>query len=152
MAPWPWTRNLQDRRSGAIALGTIGGEKACDALIPLLKSSSAEERDSAVAALGGAKCVRGYEPSVKALADENYAVSASTAMALDDIGDKRAVEPLLTMLNKDDTDTVKIGTVVSLGALGDKRVIPPLEKMLKSEKSENVRQQIEVSLRQLRQQ
>src|SRR5262249_48125319 len=114
------------------------------------KSSLAEERDSVVAALGGARCAGAYEPLVKALSDEYYAVRAGAAMALGDIGEKRAVEPLLAILNKDDTDSVRIGIVVSLGVLGDQRAIEPLEKLLKSEKSEKVKQQIEVTLQQLR--
>jgi len=77
-------------------------------------------------------------------------VRASAALVLGDLGDKRAVEPLLAVINNDDTDSVRTGGIVSLGVLGDRRVIEPLEKLLKTEKKENVRQQIENSLQQLR--
>jgi len=71
-------------------------------------------------------------------------------MSLCDVGDKRAVEPLLAMLGKNDTDSVRTGAVVALGALGDRRAVEPLEAMLKAEKSENLRRQIEQSLQRLR--
>jgi len=68
-------------------------------------------------------------------------------MALCDGGDKRAVEPLLAMLGKNDTDSVRTGAVV---ALGDRRAVEPLEAMLKAERSENIRQRIEQALQRLR--
>jgi len=71
-------------------------------------------------------------------------------MALCDVGDKRAVEPLLAMLGKNDTDSVRTGAVVALGALGDGRAVEPLEAMLKAERSENIRQRIEQALQRLR--
>ena len=71
-------------------------------------------------------------------------------MALGDLGDKRAVEPLLAMLDKNDMESIRTGIVVALGALGARRAIEPLEKLLKTEKSENVRQQIDYALQRLR--
>jgi HEAT repeat protein len=131
-------------------LGTIGGDKGCEALIPLLKSASAEDRDSAVAAIGGARCSGALEPLIKALADEHHMVRADAAMALGDLGDKRAVEPLLTLLNSAPGDSVRMAVVVALGALHDRRAIGPLETLLKTEKNENIRPQIEQSLERLR--
>ena len=102
-----------------------------------------------VAALGSARCANAFDPLVKTLGDESYIVRAGAAMALGDLGDKRAVEPLLAALNKSDSDSVRTGAVVALGALGDRRAIEPLEAMLKAEKNENVRQQIEQALQRL---
>jgi HEAT repeat protein len=70
-------------------------------------------------------------------------------LALGDLGDKRAVEPLLATLKNNDSDSVRTGVVVSLGVIGDKRAIEPLEKLLKTEKNESVRQQIEYALQRL---
>jgi HEAT repeat protein len=72
---------------------------------------------------------------------------AGAAMALGDLGDKRAVEPLLAVLSKSDSDSIRTGDVV---AFGDRRAIEPLEVMLKAEKNENVRRLIEQALQRLR--
>lgn len=77
-----------------------------------------------------------YEPLVKAFGDGHYAVRVSAALTLGDLGDERAVEPLLAVLNNDDTDSVRTGAIVSLGVLGDQRAMEPLEKLLKAEKKE----------------
>jgi HEAT repeat protein len=115
-----------------------------------LKSASAEDRDSAVAAIGGARCAGALEPLIKALADEHHMVRADAAMALGDLGDKRAVEPLLALLNSVPGDSVRMAAVVALGALRDRRAIGPLENLLKTEKNENIKQQTEQSLERLR--
>jgi HEAT repeat protein len=71
-------------------------------------------------------------------------------MALGDLGDKRAVEPLLALLNSVPGDSVRMAAVVALGALRDRRAIGPLENLLKTEKNENIKQQTEQSLERLR--
>jgi HEAT repeat protein len=61
---------------------------------------------------------------------EESEVKAAAAIALGQIGDKRAVEPLLTILNSEQPD-LAYACVVALGDIGDPRAIEALVEHLK---------------------
>src|SRR5262249_60595727 len=77
-------------------------------------------------------------------------VRAGAAMALGDLGDKRAVDPLLTLLSSAPGDSVRMAVVVALGALRDRRAIGALGILLKTQKKEKIKTQIEQTLQKMR--
>jgi HEAT repeat protein len=70
------------------------------------------------------------EPLIKALGDKDRGHNA--AEALGDIGDKRAVEPLIKALS-DGGQEVRESAARALGEIGDKRAVKPLIKALEDE-------------------
>ena len=62
---------------------------------------------------------------ITALVDENKDVRRYAALALGNIGDKRAVKPLITALVDEDW-VVRGGAALALGDIGDKRAVEPL--------------------------
>jgi HEAT repeat protein len=84
------------RQGAAKALGEIGDERAVEPLMKALRRDS-YVRWSAVVALGkiGKSAV---EPLIGVLSDDNWRVREYAVRALGEIGDERAVEPLIKAL------------------------------------------------------
>jgi HEAT repeat protein len=84
----------------------------------------------------------GYVPAVPALIEclhaKSYNLRAQAAHALRDIGDERAVEPLISLLNRLTTSWLRVAVANALGSLGDKRALPAL-KCLIEDADDNVR-------------
>ena len=99
-------------------------EKDLDKLIEELKSDDREVHKVAYEALGeiGESAV---EPLIKALGDGN----TSAVRALGEIGDARAVEPLIGVL-RDENWWVRSCAAEALGKIGDTRAVEPLIKEL----------------------
>lgn len=82
----------------------------------------------ALARLDGAAAV---EPLVQALAAKNWAVQLAAVEALGDLGDKRAVEPLIEFFRRwKGSYHRQIAAASALGKLGDRRAVEPLAEML----------------------
>ena len=56
----------------------------------------------------------------------NDPACVAAAKALDKLGDKRAVEPLIKVLEEMNDDDVLLAAAEALGNLGDKRAVEPL--------------------------
>lgn len=69
--------------------------------------------------------------------DDQQGVQEVAALALGEIGDSRAVKPLINALG-DDNWEVRSSVAKALGKIGDDRAIQPLIEMLQ-DRSENVR-------------
>jgi len=65
---------------------------------------------------------------------QNEKLRGRVAYSLGKIGEKRAVEPLLTYIWKGDLDTV-LEIIDALGAIGDSHTFEPLEKLLRTSHS-----------------
>ena len=127
------------RGASAMALGLIGDDKANPVLLKALKER--EDRDlrvdTAVAAglLGSAQAV---DELVKVLNDKKASqfVLGSVALALGQIGDSRAIEPMTMILEPDKTngtypDLTRALVAVALGQLSDRRDVRVLYRMSK---------------------
>jgi len=77
------------------------------------------------------------EGHIKALGDEDWRVRMEAAVALGNIGDPRAVEPLIRALGDKDW-RVRMEAAVALGNIGDPRAVEPLIQAL-GDKSGSVR-------------
>ncbi|MBU1427398.1 tRNA epoxyqueuosine(34) reductase QueG, partial [bacterium] len=75
------------------------------------------------------------------------AIKRNAALALGNIGDPRAVVPLIKVLQEDDNSIVKGHTAWALGKIGGEKAKFALEKALKSEEDREVREEIINSLK-----
>jgi HEAT repeat protein len=127
------------RGASAMALGLIGDNAANPVILKALKER--EDRDlrvdTAVAAglLGSAEAV---DELVKVLNDKKASqfVLGSVALALGQIGDSRAIEPMTMILEPDKTngtypDLTRALVAVALGQLSDRRDVRVLYRMSK---------------------
>jgi len=75
------------------------------------------------------------------------AIKRNAALALGNIGDTKAVAPLIKTLQEDDNPMVRVHTVWALGKIGGEKAKFALEKALKSEEDREVREEIANALR-----
>jgi epoxyqueuosine reductase len=75
------------------------------------------------------------------------AIKRNAALALGNIGDPRAVNPLLKVLQEDDNSMVRGHTAWALGKIGGKKAKFALEKALKTEEDREVGEEIIDALR-----
>ncbi len=86
--------------SPAIALGTIGDQRAVEPLVLALTDHDTEIRSDAAEALGMLGCRQAVEPLFDALSDLDNDVREAAAKALGQIGDARAEGPLIQLLSE----------------------------------------------------
>ena len=73
------------------------------------------------------------EAFVQALKDESELIRREAAVALGEIKDEKAIEPLITALTTDEESEVRGSAADALGSIGDNRAVEPLKKALKDE-------------------
>jgi HEAT repeat protein len=128
---------LNDKRGNvypyaAEALGKLGGEKAIEALIQVMQDNifACESAAEALSIIG----TPAVEPLIGLLKNKDWVVRKDAAMALGEIGDKRAIDPLIRALadKKKDmaSEPVSAEAAEALGKIGDKRAVEPLIKTL----------------------
>jgi HEAT repeat protein len=120
------------RASAIEALGYIGDVRAVEPLIKVFYQGSAAEREAAAKALGNlgahlkdatirTRVVDFLVASIK----ENWDVGHGIMEALGKIGDARAVEPLIALL-QDKNEKIRSIAAETLGKIGDLRAVEPL--------------------------
>ncbi len=110
----------------AIALGKIGGPRALEILIAAFKTLGNNRLDIAAEALVemGTDAV---EPLTTILKDGKYGVEERAIVALGKIGNARAVEPLIAVLeNRNKFISAQKAAAVALGKIGDARAVKSL--------------------------
>ena len=124
-------RSFDARIAAAIALGKIGGEKAIESLITVLKDRHASVRRNfpwLVLERYGPHAQMKSPVDVLAIVQEDD-VRCKAVSALGALRDLRTVEPLIDAL-EDRSMPVRKAAVASLGSLGDCRAVEPLIKSL----------------------
>jgi HEAT repeat protein len=140
---------LKLRQAAAEALGNLGDR----AVIPELRRAVQDSDDSvAVRAVRALATLQAPDtaPSLVAFLQHSghEAVRVAVAGVLGDLGDRRAVGPLIDALARDRSADVRSRAAKSLGKLGDPTAVQPLINALKKSGGE-VRQWAAVALRQL---
>ncbi|MCG2820403.1 MAG: HEAT repeat domain-containing protein, partial [Candidatus Atribacteria bacterium] len=75
------------------------------------------------------------------------AINRNAVLALGNIGDPRAVVPLIKVLQEGDNSTVRGHTAWALGKIGGEKAKFALEKALKIERDEEVKKEITNALK-----
>ncbi|MCS6799855.1 MAG: sulfatase-like hydrolase/transferase, partial [Myxococcota bacterium] len=113
------------RRRAAVALGRMRDVRAVEPLLEALAHEPAEtEREWIVRLLGWLRDPRATPALLEELADPR--LRHVVAIALGDIGDVRALEPLVAALTVETNATSRDALARALGQLGDRRAIGPL--------------------------
>jgi bilin biosynthesis protein len=122
-----YKKDWEVRRDAAMALGKIKDERAVQPLEYALVDKAEHVRRSAVKALTSMGMA---DPAVLKhfLSDESVLVRWETTRALGELGDPRAVEPLLEAL-EDERVYVRRGAAWALGEIGDARAVGPLTRI-----------------------
>ena len=121
------------RKYAAIALGKIGDERAIDPLVKALNDEDSDVRWKSILALGkiGTPAVK---PLLNAFETDEWQVRGRVAEVLGNIGDERAVEPLIFSLHnkkyKNQNKYVRGRIVEALGKIGDERAVDSLIRSL----------------------
>jgi hypothetical protein len=126
----------------------LSGENASlNALVSELQMGNAEQRGSAVLALGELQDERALESVIEALeGDEDTAVRYRATWALQDLGGQRALTALAEAVYKDSDDFVRQSAVDVLARLGGQEVVEPLSWALREDPEPSVRYEALVNL------
>jgi HEAT repeat protein len=126
------------RENVALSLGTLGDGRALEPLVELLQDPALDKADlTGPAALDGMNPYLAWLKSLVSEFDEPVKEKSSTflrrhivASALGELGDTRAVEPLLAAINDVDA-RVRASATSALREFGDARAVKPLIAALK---------------------
>jgi HEAT repeat protein len=138
----------------ATALGELHDERAIEPLEALATRGETLEADAATIAIA---IIRGDPPRLIELLEAKKGELASRVSAIKELGklgDERAVEPLIRMLNQknyDEYERVNIcyQAIIALGNLGDARAIEPVSKYL-NDNAKEVRKAAEEALEKIK--
>ena len=112
--------DLAMRTVGAISLGTLGGERALEAVLESLRSPDDAVRVTAAAPIvvGKMKDPRATEPLMEMLTADNPGVRSMAANALAELRDERSRGVLLATAAKDSDASVRQAAKAALDQLG----------------------------------
>ncbi len=122
--------NWQVREAAIRALGRLRDDRAIKPLTDMLKDENSQVREQAVSALGKFEGNQDVELIIELLKDRDCKVRQETAYMLGQVGDVRAVEPLISALLNDSDLLVREFAVEALNKFGDPRAIAPLTSVL----------------------
>lgn len=152
-----YRRDWEVREAACDALGKLGGTHAVRPLVAALRDEYWPVREAAATALGGIGDTCAVEPLIVALRAEDtqqagaavpvrfghpefsglhdrWTLRRAIVIALGQLGDARAVAPLVATL-RDDRKWVRGYAAEALGKLGDPRAVDPLIAVLTDEDS-----------------
>jgi HEAT repeat protein len=122
--------NWQVREAAIRALSRLRDNRAIKPLTDMLKDENSQVREQAVSALGKFEGNQDVELIIELLKDGDCKVRQETAYMLGQVGDVRAVEPLISALLNDSDLLVREFAVEALNKFGDARAIAPLTSVL----------------------
>lgn len=122
------------RIESAIALGKIADVRAIEPLIEIIRDGEIRLQEAVINALSkiGEPVVEPLISIIKSK-DENMTAKINAAIILGNIGDKRAVEPIINKLLIDSYDNkswmFRAEAIKALGKIKDPRAVEPLKKI-----------------------
>jgi HEAT repeat protein len=117
-----------DDKKGASAQAILH-ERQLETLYDALEADNIDFAVKVIGFMADSKNIPAVGPLTALLEYPDDVVRAQSAMALGRIGDKEAIESLVSALSTS-TDRVKVSIVIALGMFGDKSVIKPIESIL----------------------
>jgi len=136
----------QERLNVACALWVLEDERAIDPLIDLLDYEGVVCRPSILNLLVWRKPGKAVDALIAILAGKCSAVSkADAAWALGEIGDQKAIGPLLASLDRDER-SLSLRAVEALGKLEAEEAVPPIVRILRSDPYHLLRRQAAFAL------
>ncbi len=114
------------RRQAAEELGELGDQEAAEALIDALQDRKEEVRLAAAGSLARLQRSEGYDLLVETLMHPSAYQREFAILALGHLGDPRAVEHLLLLLEHEQDDDLRDAAAEVLGSLGDTKAVGPL--------------------------
>lgn len=143
------TLDLITRANFVKVIGTFGGQSVLNLLLLSLDDKEFAVRVTASGILAsGYPYKEKFEPLIKLLNDEHYAVRCNALSGLERLKDLRAVEPIIAKLS-DENPKVREYAVYALGTLGDKSAIESLQNLM-NDPEENVRKEVQQALSNLK--
>ncbi|QPC82485.1 HEAT repeat domain-containing protein [Phototrophicus methaneseepsis] len=130
LLPLLTSEDVAQRQQAAIALSRVQDARVIVPLMAALDDEDSTVRANAAAGLGENKATESIAALIERLRqDEHDIVRERAAAALAQIGDERAIEPLIDALDDPATWT-RNRVIYVLGASGDQRAVDPLIELL----------------------
>ncbi len=119
------------------ALGKIGSARAIPFLVELLTYNFPAIQKLAAKAI---LCIGDHavDPLIQALYTKNMILISHSALLLGQLRDKKAVPPLVSILEKADYKEIRISIITALGQIGDKAAVPSLLSVLEKIESDKI--------------
>lgn len=114
------------RMFSSVILGEVGDTVAVEPLVKALKDPDENVKHAAAESLGKLKAPHSVGPLVDCLI-EDFWIQYPAVIALGNIGDPGAIEPLLKLL---DDEMLRQAVIEALGKIGDLSVVPALADIL----------------------
>jgi HEAT repeat protein len=119
------SRDANERKVAALALGEAKDLSAVKSLVLALKDKDSDVRAAVATALGRLGDVSAVSPLILALRDESWEVRQDVVRALGSVGDPHAIEPLLKIMKtEEEEEPVRDKAVEALGKIGLPAVMP----------------------------
>ncbi|MEW5953614.1 MAG: HEAT repeat domain-containing protein [Bacillota bacterium] len=115
-------------------------------MLEALQNKDGKIRAGAAWALGKLKAGEAVDLLLLAIKDKEEDVRREAVIALGEISDKRAVMPLIKVLEEEDSAYVRSSAATGLGAISDQRSIQPLISILNNEDEVHVLGEIALAL------
>lgn len=138
----PLRRALNDesesvRHRAAVSLGLLGDKSSTPVLVDIIKTGDYTLYDQAIAILGTTKDPSAIEPLIAILREADSDITdrlSAAARALGAIGDRRAVQPLIEVLNNRNLVFWRPAATYALAAIQD---LPSMQAILQADDSSN---------------
>jgi HEAT repeat protein len=134
----PGFKGRQDRDQAVAEMRTAGADKLYPLLVPMLADPDAEARCKGCEAVLRLDARRGVELVLPLLRDADVTVRWFACGCLWELGDDRAVAPLLAILQTDEDAQVRGVAARALGRLGGPAVIPALLATMASDHEQDL--------------
>jgi HEAT repeat protein len=125
-------KKSQVRQKAVEALGKLGDTRAVEPLIIALKDNNSDVQETAAKALRKLKTPT-IESLLVALKEPNWQIRERTAEVLGNLGDTRAVKPLITALNNDVDWCVRWEIAMALRRIGTPEAMAAVDAYEKRE-------------------
>jgi HEAT repeat protein len=118
-------------RRRAVRELALGGDPAL--LVPFLNDPHPRVAEEAIEALGHARHTPAVAELIECLNAKSHRVRAQAAYSLRSIGDPRAIEPLIALLDRLTDSWLQAAVANVLGAFGDERALPSLQRLTEAD-------------------